>query len=337
MNMNMNTYCPVPLPTFQGNGDAAEDIENFQFMMDSRREIQGWTTDEDRKILLQSLGEPALRVVMAIEKKDRDSYDKVMSILLEEYSKKTTSFDACAKLMAVKQEKGQAIKEYVKQFKKLVKATLANWPEEGLVQQFRRGLYIPEDGFAIIKGEAKTLDKAIQLVEKREEIRHFKLKELTDLKQKDSVTETVDQEKSSPIILNKENSENKEEKIEKKIAKEEGNLQPAVDDLTQKLAKMELNFMEVMKRRDQPRYDQPRYDQPRYDQNRRDIPRPMPHQIPRPNNCSMCGVEGHNRTSCPRITCRTCNESGHMSYLCPKRSATPNSNNYPTTPNSGKD
>lgn len=187
---NLSTgYFQFPLPIFIGDGREDEDIEKFQFMMDARKFIDGWTDIEDVRNLLRSLGEPALRTVMKEKLECRDTYSKVMDILVTSYSTTMSNIEAYSKLMVVKQDQNQSVIKFAKYFKKLLSATQANFTEQVKIHHFRRGLFVIEDGFAILEGRAKTLEEAVDIAENRETVRNIRIAETEKHKKSDNTME----------------------------------------------------------------------------------------------------------------------------------------------------
>ena len=135
-SMSSINYTQFPLPIFIGNGSTEEDIDKFLFMMDVRKFIDGWKEGEDVRNLLRCLGEPALRIVMKEQLECRDTYTKVMDILLKAYSPTMSGMEAYAKLMVVKQKVNQSVSDYAKYFMKLLQATQVTFSEHVKISSF---------------------------------------------------------------------------------------------------------------------------------------------------------------------------------------------------------
>lgn len=210
----MNNQNYFPLPSFSGMNN--ESFEKYKYKMDARQIIEEWTEKDSIRYLISSLEEPALRTVMETIPENRTSYKKIMNLLHDAYAPKSTTLEVMQKLMSLKQKQEQTLIEYSKYFLSLVQIQTVKFPEEILVELFRKSLYKIEDGFAVLDGKAKTLSEAIDIASRREFTEDLKKKEI---------------------------------EIAKKNGDQYFNHDMNVDELALELKKLQIQFMEAERKR----------------------------------------------------------------------------------------
>ncbi len=158
-NYSNSSCIAIPLPVF--SGAHGENVEEFTYQFQVRREVERWSEEDSMGAILSSLREPALRYIFEQGIDARNSMEKIMSSLERKYKDRMSESEALRKLVSFRQQENESIDEYGRRYEKIL-CSCPLLPILAIVEIFIKSLYDVDISIYITERDPDTLEQAIK-------------------------------------------------------------------------------------------------------------------------------------------------------------------------------
>ena len=150
----------MQMPSFAGKTN--EDVMQFIFEIEARREIDQWDDKLAVQMTLRSLKDEALRKVLKKGVKERDTIEKVIGILKAEFEPTVSEYDRIKQLDKIRQDQDEELETFIERFRQVLKVC-PKLPETWSIGAFNQALSSSDIEEYVQENEPDTLEKAFEL------------------------------------------------------------------------------------------------------------------------------------------------------------------------------